>query len=616
MKSGLGFDHNGPNEFEVIPLAPLSMPNGYDQTPSKEKQQTASKSRRASEESVKATNLLINAENSPNIVVDYENPMFDEEKDDAHNKRQKKDAQRKREEEIAKEKARREKLQAEEELNRRIKEVEKETELLRQRVKEAEVIAQKAAEQKAAEVAAAITKQVAEQRAAEAVATRAAEQRAAEAAAAAVATRAAEQRAAGAAAVAVAKQVPEQQAGTLATTKLGATQQVAEVSAQSKRSKARHADKVATVTSTLSLNDCGPSNQANTSDYSTLGSHSSGTPVPAATQMPNEKTENNKIFRAAVDEVEYKNVAQTSESRVQKVLTKEEQEELEFENAMEKSRLEEEAREKELLKHDRKRKKVIKVQPAPVKKTVTVVASPSPQWTTVSERQILESKNLIKKVQRIPEPQIVQRKEEPQPEPVGEPLPPVIQILEENLDPHQDKNARASASTRIGNDFASTPSSVPVSAQISAVSASSSASSRSTALAQPSLGSLASSSYGSAASKGANKKARNIKSFPDKKLGATSGAQNVADKELKDRARLLAPKVRDLLGNGSSGGQVDGVKKTPPYSAPQPSVSKNPPPPVRTTNVTKKKVRPNRRVRRRVKNKRRPVVRQTKLLKK
>lgn len=39
IKSTLGFDHEGPNEFEVVPLAPLSLPRDFGKTPSTEKKQ-------------------------------------------------------------------------------------------------------------------------------------------------------------------------------------------------------------------------------------------------------------------------------------------------------------------------------------------------------------------------------------------------------------------------------------------------------------------------------------------------------------------------------------------------------------------------------------------------
>lgn len=41
VKSVLGFDHKGPDEFDVVPLAPLSLPKDYQKTPSKEKVSTA-----------------------------------------------------------------------------------------------------------------------------------------------------------------------------------------------------------------------------------------------------------------------------------------------------------------------------------------------------------------------------------------------------------------------------------------------------------------------------------------------------------------------------------------------------------------------------------------------
>jgi hypothetical protein len=41
VKSRLGLDHNGPDEFEVIPLAPLSVPGSYGKTPSKDNEHKA-----------------------------------------------------------------------------------------------------------------------------------------------------------------------------------------------------------------------------------------------------------------------------------------------------------------------------------------------------------------------------------------------------------------------------------------------------------------------------------------------------------------------------------------------------------------------------------------------
>jgi hypothetical protein len=73
VKSRLGLDHNGPDEFEVIPLAPLSIPNSYKKTPSKDESSKANDAEKvakqdSSNESARANDILLH----PQIHVENE----------------------------------------------------------------------------------------------------------------------------------------------------------------------------------------------------------------------------------------------------------------------------------------------------------------------------------------------------------------------------------------------------------------------------------------------------------------------------------------------------------------------------------------------------------------
>jgi hypothetical protein len=115
-----------------------------------------------------------------------------------------------------------------------------------------------------------------------------------------------------------------------------------------------------------------------------------------------------------------------------KVLTKAELEEMEFEAAREQARMAEEAREKDLLKHGAKRQAI--VPPPVVVKDTPVKTKPSPQWEVVSSRQIIESKNVIKKFESNepdePAAEAPERVYYPVSHDAGAVLTPVIQLEE------------------------------------------------------------------------------------------------------------------------------------------------------------------------------------------